>query len=670
MLIMKNRLLIVSILLMLTKISWSQIHSVKGINGANVSSIVSKGSRLFAGTSTGQIYFSDDTCKSWTKAAMPYAYRYGFSIGTLFVDGNRVFASCGNAGAYYSDDDCKTWTQVNIAKPNTVVTGIVKFGSDLYFSTNTSGIFKSSNHGLTLDTLQDPLTRTLGIKDILKGEDGLLYSYMIYTGDYMRSVDGYLWETIYGADVPISILVLEDRILLSSNTDIYYSDDNWKTNKKTSLPDLNPNARNHFLYKGSNAIFLFNNYGIYRSFDKGSNWTKLGLSRSINKMIQFGTKLIATSGSGIYVSNDNGDSWEKENLGLVEMQYLSYSKLVNTHLLADKKLGIFSSDDNGKNWKNILSNMPYGEITSMTTDFNQNIYSIVDGLLYSSSNMGDFWQVDTLKGIGTVLSMSYFQKHLMYTNNSHQLISYNIKTHETEKRTELTDYEFTYSIANKLFAFNSLGMYVSNDINYVWSSTYPKYGFSAYTPFDVSYDNSTLIFNYLGSFLVSKDEGKTWTKQDFSGTNIRGIVISNNVWLSGGADVIFSNQDGAKWNSSKAYFNNSLAQLYPIFAADGNLFFSKAADGLFYRSDFTSVDEVSLSKEFKIYPNPCADKLQISAKNVTNIDDVSLFDLAGKQLNVTIKKETNNTVSLDMSGMKAGIYILKVDENSFKIVHY
>ena len=669
---MKNRLLILSILLAMGHICWSQIHSVKGINGANVSSIVAKGSRLFIGTTTGQIYFSDDTCKSWSKATMPYPSRYGFSIGTLFADGERVFASCGNAGTYYSDDDCKTWTQVNIAKPNTVVTGIIKFGSDLYFSTNTSGIFKSSNHGLTLDTLQDPLTRYADVRNIIIGSDGILYATMYtYTvgSFYIKSSDGINWESVYTPAFVEAIVSADNRIMISSYTDNYYSDDNWKTNQKMTLPDLNPNARNHLLYKGSNAIFLFNNYGIYRSVDKGSNWTKLSLSRPINNILQFGTKLIAISGSGIYVSNDNGDSWEKQDIGLVEMQYLSYSNIGKTHLLADKKLGIFSSDDNGQNWKNILSNMPYRDIIAMTTDNNQNIYTVLDGLLYSSSNMGDSWQVDTLKAVGTVLSMSYFQKHLMFTNNSHQLISYNITTHETEKRTELTDYEFTYSIANKLFAFNSLGMYVSNDTSYLWFSAYPKYGFSAYSPFDVSYNDSTLIINYLGSFFVSKDEGKTWTKQSFSGTTIRGIVISNNVWYSGGADVIFSNQDGAKWNSSKAYFNNSLAQLYPIFEANGNIFFNKAADGLFYRNDFTEVGELAKSKDLKIYPNPCSEKLQINSNSQLPIEEIGLFDLTGKKINVMSARDKINTISLDMTGIQAGIYILRVNENSYKIVH-
>lgn len=666
---MKNRLLILSIMLLMSSISWSQIQAAKGITGANVSAIVSKGNIIYIGTTSGQIYSSIDSCKNWKRETMPYPTRYGFSIVTMFVDGNRIFASCGNAGTYFSDDDCKSWTQVNLEKPNTVVTGITTFGSDLFFSTNSSGIYRSSNHGLTLDTLLDPLTRNAGMKDILTGEDGALYTYMTYYGNYLKSVDGSNWETINVPAVPVSLLALQNRILLSSNADLYYSDDNWKTNQKLKLPGLNISARNHLLYKGSSAIFLYNNYGIYRSSDNGLNWTKLNLSRSINKIFQFGSKLIAVSTSGIYGSDDNGDSWEKQDDGLVEMQYLSYSKIENTIVLADKKLGIFISDDKGKNWKNISSNMPFVEINSMVSDNKKNIYVMADRILYASNNFGDTWQVDSLYSVGNVMSMSYFQNHLIFTNSNHQMMSYNIFNHEVVNFVQLQDYESTYAIANKLFAFNSMGLYMTTDTNYAWKNTYPNYGFSGYSPYAMYNENSTILLNYLGLFLVSKDAGLTWTKLNLTGISIKGAVISDKIWYGGGMDVIYSTLDGAKWNASKGYFNNSIAQLNPIFVDDGNLFFTKAADGLFYRSDFVGIDETTKSNDFKIYPNPCSDKLQISAKNTINTSDIALFDLTGKQIYVMPKKEPNNSISIDMIGIQAGIYVLRVNENSYKIVH-
>jgi beta-glucanase (GH16 family) len=56
----------------------------------------------------------------------------------------------------------------------------------------------------------------------------------------------------------------------------------------------------------------------------------------------------------------------------------------------------------------------------------------------------------------------------------------------------------------------------------------------------------------------------------------------------------------------------------------------------------------------KVYPNPVADTLHIEA--IQNIDKVELFDLAGKR----ILSESAQTNQLDVTKLKAGLYILKV----------
>ena len=71
----------------------------------------------------------------------------------------------------------------------------------------------------------------------------------------------------------------------------------------------------------------------------------------------------------------------------------------------------------------------------------------------------------------------------------------------------------------------------------------------------------------------------------------------------------------------------------------------------------------------QVFPNPSTDKLHVISNNNVNIEDVVLFDLFGKQLNMPLIRDDKNIVSIDMSGIQASIYILKVNENSYKIVH-
>ena len=57
-----------------------------------------------------------------------------------------------------------------------------------------------------------------------------------------------------------------------------------------------------------------------------------------------------------------------------------------------------------------------------------------------------------------------------------------------------------------------------------------------------------------------------------------------------------------------------------------------------------------------VYPNPCADQLVVSGLN--RGDEVSLYDLTGRQLQHQPAKETK--LELEMNGLPPGTYILRV----------
>jgi hypothetical protein len=71
-----------------------------------------------------------------------------------------------------------------------------------------------------------------------------------------------------------------------------------------------------------------------------------------------------------------------------------------------------------------------------------------------------------------------------------------------------------------------------------------------------------------------------------------------------------------------------------------------------------------------VFPNPVTDKLHVISNNNLNTVDVELFDLFGKQLNINLFRDDKSAIYLDMSGIQAGIYILRVNGNSCKIIHY
>jgi len=76
-----------------------------------------------------------------------------------------------------------------------------------------------------------------------------------------------------------------------------------------------------------------------------------------------------------------------------------------------------------------------------------------------------------------------------------------------------------------------------------------------------------------------------------------------------------------------------------------------------------SINEFSLEKNISIYPNPTNDIININLSKDIIINSVELYDITGKQIIV----ETNNLKSIDLSKLKIGVYIIRI-QTEFGIV--
>ena len=70
---------------------------------------------------------------------------------------------------------------------------------------------------------------------------------------------------------------------------------------------------------------------------------------------------------------------------------------------------------------------------------------------------------------------------------------------------------------------------------------------------------------------------------------------------------------------------------------------------------------------FEIYPNPVTEKLYVTGKNLSKVSKAAIYDVSGKLIQ-EINNPFNNFNSIDVSNYKTGIYILKIDENSYKFL--
>ncbi|MCL2311076.1 MAG: leucine-rich repeat protein [Firmicutes bacterium] len=88
------------------------------------------------------------------------------------------------------------------------------------------------------------------------------------------------------------------------------------------------------------------------------------------------------------------------------------------------------------------------------------------------------------------------------------------------------------------------------------------------------------------------------------------------------------------------------------------------------------VDEVGIktveSSTFKIYPNPTTGKLRIETQYTTFLHDIAVFDITGRNVGVntliSLDNITENGIVIDISHLDAGIYFLKINNKTVKIL--
>ena len=82
-------------------------------------------------------------------------------------------------------------------------------------------------------------------------------------------------------------------------------------------------------------------------------------------------------------------------------------------------------------------------------------------------------------------------------------------------------------------------------------------------------------------------------------------------------------------------------------------------------SKWESVNE-NLMTNCSIYPNPANDKLYVETLTQTQILTVEIYDIYGRRQQSTVNGQ--QSLSIDVSGLNAGIYIIKINSKEGNIV--
>lgn len=348
---------------------------------------------------------------------------------------------------------------------------------------------------------------------------------------------------------------------------------------------------------------------IYRTTDLGFSWEEIFVEPYDNLVDQL-------------TVTDDGDLFFISHLQLIDKstsdscnQYCSY---------------LLRSTDMGETWDTIFNSMSIDDVEIMSDG---HIYISTHFGLRRSSDGGDTWESVSEEIGGDILF--YESRDLIY-----------VKT------------------------FNQL--YKSDDLGVTWTTTFENPGAS----YDEVQMNSRgdLIWTSIelvsegqpNRFYISTDQGETWTEitpDNFDESGSIHVGNHDQLFIFTSTEMLRSLDHGATWqNMGPAPGVNDITQL-----ANGQIY--AAATSVWRSTSLVPVSNVSpVANELHLYPNPAKGQILVDYNGLTLPGTLRMYDSKGQIVKETAMQQS--AMQLDISDLKKGIYIIKIGEESGKVVVY
>jgi hypothetical protein len=284
---------------------WVQMSNGMGAN-TFVSSFISSGSNIFAGTYGNGIYTTTNYGGMWSTANNGLTYQ---NISALLKSGSNIYAGTFGDGVFRSNNNGGNWIAVNSNLLNLAVTALASSGNNILAGTGV-GISLSTNSGEVWSTI---LTGN-NINTLLTNENNI-FAGTNNNGIFLSTNNGENW-TVANNGFPTGTSVIT---LALSGTNIFAGTGN----------------------------------GVYLSTNNGGNWISKGLTNIVVRDLTVNGIYIfaATEGGGaVYISTNNGANWIIKNQGMENLIHFAFSLFVADNF-------IFAGMYNASVWRRPLSDI-------------------------------------------------------------------------------------------------------------------------------------------------------------------------------------------------------------------------------------------------------------------------------------------------------------------------
>ena len=401
--------------------TWEETLLDTGITSNNINAFAQIGQTLFAGTTEGVIFSTDDG-KSWIVANTGLTSR---NVVSLAVAGASLFAGT-DQGVFQSTDNGANWVSTGSQLNWITVSTLATIGADLFAGTP-CGVFMSSNNGTnwTPASIGLPITSDVSTLAFVNGnvyagfDDGVVLS--------TDSGSNWLWSGD-GLNSSISALaVIGTNIFAGTYTDsIFLSKDggkNWNLsnegfgnyNYADYVAGFAQSDSNLFAWTNNSYYYTNTDYGggsIYLSTNNGQSWTMLNSENvGVTAFTLSGSDLFTGGNNGkVFFSSNAGSTWKDIQIGLTDTTITALATIGTNLFAATKGDGIFFSPDNGTTWGAVNNGLPDHEwIRAMAVSGNSLFAATNDSGIFLSTDNGESWMsigLDNIANYGLIQTLA------------------------------------------------------------------------------------------------------------------------------------------------------------------------------------------------------------------------------------------------------------------------
>jgi photosystem II stability/assembly factor-like uncharacterized protein len=648
----------------------AQWKQTKSPEGGYIFCFASSGSKIYVGTVSGGVYVSTNGGTNWTQANNGLG---NITVGALAVNSTNLIASASNDGRskiYLSTNDGTNWTKVDNGLPNDnpnvyfqirclAVAPDGKGDVFIYAGTNGYGVYVSSDNG----TNWVPDTAGLNNKNImsLTANDTTIYV-GTSTGVFRSTINTKSWTPCAPNDLGYfdckSIVVLDSSVFISGDA------------------------------------FVGGEGYIYRSTNKGENWTKIKtMNNNIGYMATLDTNIYVGNYDGtILRSNDRGNTWSASNLPMENVSIISIAA-IDTNLFAGTfGGGVFVSTDRGMSWNAMNAGLKNPKVNALVIK-DSSIFAGTETVgVFRSNNMGESWsQVNTgLEPIvaipGNTISLSVTGLAATDTNLFASVAGGGIfKLSEDGNSwspvvtgSDTADFAAISSLAAKdtiLFAGTlTVGIYRSTDNGTSW--TLSNTGLTQTSVNALAASDSNLFTGTTQGVFRSNNNGTNWFAAGLGNHIVEELAMNETNLYAKTYDggMFVSTNYGLSW---KEFDSEESAGINILsLAADKLNLYAGSNLGIIYKpvSEITSVNYSNIAspsafKLFQNYPNPFNPTTIISyelpaASHVT----LKLYDVIGREIKTLLDERQLtgiHSVKFNASNLASGIYFYSITAGTF-----